>query len=48
MNGGTIRGTALSMDGTARPWMGRFYEWVRTGLHPIARFTTALDVSLKF
>jgi hypothetical protein len=30
MNGGTIRGTALSMDGTARPWMGGYQEWVTT------------------
>jgi hypothetical protein len=30
MNDSTFRGTALSIDGTARPWMGRFHEWVRT------------------
>ena len=34
MNGGTIRGTALSMDGTARPWMGGYYERVITPAGP--------------
>ena len=36
MNGGTIRGTALSMDGTARPWMGGYHEWV--ALDPLPEF----------
>jgi len=30
MNGGIIRGTALSMDGTALPWTGGYHEWVIT------------------
>jgi len=28
MNGGTIHGTALFMDGTTRPWMGGYHERV--------------------
>jgi hypothetical protein len=42
MNGGTIRGTALSMDGIAHPWMERFYEWIRTNL--ILRLITSFYV----
>jgi hypothetical protein len=33
MNGGTIRGTTLPIDGTAHPWMGRFLEWVGTHIN---------------
>jgi len=42
MNGGTIRGTALSMDGTASPWTGGYHEWVTTN-HSSQRW----DVVLK-
>jgi hypothetical protein len=42
MNGGAIRGTALSMDGTARPWIGGYHEWV--ALDPFQN----LDLELEF
>ena len=48
MNGGTIRETALSMDGTAYPRMGRFHEWVKTwwplGLGLLIHLTYILEV----
>jgi len=42
MNGGTIRGTALSMDGTARLWLGGYHEWVTT-LPSLAALCLGMD-----
>jgi hypothetical protein len=47
MNGGTIRGTALSMDSTARPWMGRFHEWDRSNLSNISTTLVMSDLAAK-
>jgi len=42
MNGGTISGTALSMDSTACLWTGGYHEWVTTDNYLIRYNLTTL------